>query len=191
MRVITGTARGMRVEPLSGEDVRPTTDRVKEAMFSILQFELEGSRVLDLFAGSGQLGIEALSRGAAQAVFVDADRRAVELVKKNLRHTGLEKGARVVQSDYAVFLAGKLEPFDIALLDPPYGKGILQKALPEVSKLVDREGAILCECPLEEEVAPYGGEFILQREYRYGKIKLSLFRHRSREQERKGVGEPE
>ena len=168
----------MRVETLSGDDVRPTTDRVKEAMFSIVLFQLEGRRVLDLFAGSGQLGIEALSRGAGQAVFVDASRESVELVKRNLNHTGLAAKARVVSSDFSAFLRGKLEPFDIAFLDPPYRKGLVQQALPLVAKVMNPGGVILCESPRDEDLSGLGGDFVLRKEYCYGKIKLSRFTHR-------------
>lgn len=168
----------MRLETLTGDDVRPTTDRVKEAMFSIIQFQLEGRRVLDLFAGSGQLGIEALSRGAAQAVFVDADRRAVEQVKRNLQHTHLAQNARVVNGDFAAFLRGKVEPFDIAFLDPPYRKGLVQQALPLVAAVMNPGGVILCETPPEEDLSALGGDFVLRKEYSYGKIKLSRFTHR-------------
>ena len=94
MRVITGSARGRRLETLEGEDVRPTTDRVKEAVFSIIQFELEGRVFLDLFAGSGQMGIEALSRGAESAYFVDNSIKSVETVKRNLKATKLEDKAK-------------------------------------------------------------------------------------------------
>lgn len=130
MRVITGFAKGRKLRTLSGEDVRPTTDRVKEALFSIIQFEIEGRRVLDLFAGSGQLGIEALSRGAASAVFVDSSRDSIEVVRENLNTTQLAQSAQVMQMDSLAFLAGQCGPFDIALLDPPYGAGLVQRALP-------------------------------------------------------------
>lgn len=105
MRVITGFAKGRKLRTLSGEDVRPTTDRVKEALFSIIQFEIEGRRVLDLFAGSGQLGIEALSRGAASAVFVDSSRDSIEVVRENLNTTQLAQSAQVMQMDSLAFLA--------------------------------------------------------------------------------------
>lgn len=127
MRVITGFAKGRKLRTLSGEDVRPTTDRVKEALFSIIQFEIEGRRVLDLFAGSGQLGIEALSRGAASAVFVDSSRDSIEVVRENLNTTQLAQSAQVIQMDSLAFLAGQCGPFDIALLDPPYGAGARAK----------------------------------------------------------------
>ena len=176
MRVITGIARGMKLETLSGNDVRPTADRVKEAMFSILQFELEGRRVLDLFAGCGQLGIEALSRGAAQAVFVDASRASAEVVRRNLQHTHFDKQSRVVVSDAIAFLNGKHEPFDIALLDPPYRTGLLQQALAEIERVMKPTGIIVCERPEEDEVPDMVGAFVRCRDYRYGKIYLTTYR---------------
>ena len=178
MRVITGSARGRKLETLAGEAVRPTTDRVKEALFSILQFQLEGRRVLDLFAGSGQLGVEALSRGAAAAVFVDSSRPSVETVKRNLLGTGLSGKGRVVQASASDFLTGPCGLFDVALLDPPYGKGLLQEVLPLVAERMNPGGVILCESPLTEELPSDAGSFAIQREYRYGKIKLTLYRRK-------------
>ena len=123
MRVITGSARGRKLKTLEGVDVRPTTDRVKEAVFSIVQFDVQGAAVLDLFAGSGQMGIEALSRGAKLAVFVDSSKRSLEVVRDNLKTTGLAPSSRVVTMDYKSFLAGTRDQFDIAFLDPPYHQG--------------------------------------------------------------------
>ena len=114
MRVITGTARGRKLITLEGNDVRPTTDRVKEAVYSMIQFQTEGRRFLDLFAGSGQIGIEALSRGAQSVVFVDTKREAIEIIKKNLHATNLEKNAKVLQIDFKFFLEQADLVFDIA-----------------------------------------------------------------------------
>ena len=176
MRVITGSARGRRLITLEGEDVRPTTDKVKEALFSIIQFEIEGRKVLDLFAGSGQLGIEALSRGAKSAVFVDLSRQAVEVVKKNLEATGFTKSAVVLNTDSIAFAATRAENYDIAFIDPPYGKGLLQKALPLVADIMNDGGVIVCEAPYDEEIPEAAGEFILVKTYKYGKIKLATYR---------------
>lgn len=176
MRVITGTARGRVLETLPGEDVRPTTDRVKEAMFSIVQFELEGRKVLDLFAGSGQLGIEALSRGAAYATFVDSSRDSINCVKNNLNRTGLKTNTSVVQSDSLTFVRTTKETFDIAFLDPPYSKGLLQAALPVVAQRMSDGGVIICEHPKGEEMPAEAGEFTLYREYKYGKTALTVYR---------------
>lgn len=176
MRVITGTARGRRLRTLEGLEVRPTTDMVKEAMFSIIQFEVAGSRVLDLFSGSGQLGIEALSRGARFCVFVDKARESQDITRENLQTTGLQKSARVAAMDYQAFLASTAEAFDIALLDPPYGQGILQDALPRVADKMSERGVILCESPRTETLPEHIEGFAPAREYRYGKIKLTVYR---------------
>ena len=130
MRVITGSARGRKLEAPQGLETRPTSDMVKEAMFSIIQFEVEEAMVLDLFAGSGQLGIEALSRGAKFAVFVDASREAQEVIRANLQSTGLAQKSRVAAMDALGFLKSTGDRFSIALLDPPYQKGLLDEALP-------------------------------------------------------------
>lgn len=178
MRVITGSARGKRLTTLEGESVRPTPDRVKEALFSIIQFQVEGRRVLDLFAGSGQLGIEALSRGAEQAVFVDAAKSSVDVVLKNLETTGLTENAQVKHMDFASFLLQNREPFDVALLDPPYRTGLLQRALPMTAAAMNRGGTIICENPADEELPESAGDFVRVRSYRYGKIVLTLYRHK-------------
>ena len=125
MRVITGKARGVTLKTPEGMRTRPTTDRVKEALFSIIQFELPGAKVLDLFGGTGQLGIEALSRGAKSAVFVDEREDACRLIKENLRRTKLEQDAQVVRSDYLAYLSRCREKFNIILLDPPYAEVFL------------------------------------------------------------------
>ena len=178
MRVITGSARGRRLETLEGEDVRPTTDRIKEAVFSIIQFQTEGRTFLDLFAGSGQMGIEALSRGAKQAFFVDSSKKAVETVRRNLKKTGLEQNASVFQTDFRAFLSFNSQKFDIAFLDPPYKTGVLQEALGLVSRSMSDTGVIIAENPLDEEILSQYGDFALDRQYRYGKIKITTFRHK-------------
>ena len=126
MRVISGTARGRRLKELEGMETRPTTDRVKEGMFNVLQFDIEGRRVLDLFAGTGQLGIECLSRGAKEAVFVDRRTDAVRLIRENLKVTDLADRAKVVSGDSVAYLKSLQEQFDIILLDPPYAAGLLE-----------------------------------------------------------------
>lgn len=183
MRVITGTARGRKLAALEGVEVRPTTDMVKEAMFSILQFEVEGANVLDLFAGSGQLGIEALSRGARACVFVDSSRDSQNITRQNLQHTGLSSAARVAAMDYAAFLRSTKDTFDIALLDPPYEKGLAAEALPLLVGKMSPGGAILCEIRKGEPMPERVGEFAIHRTYRYGKIALTLYRRAEEERE--------
>ena len=175
MRVITGKARGRKLREPKGMDIRPTTDMVKEAVFNILQFELEGARVLDLFAGTGQLGIEALSRGAAEAVFVDGSSAAVKIVRENLKLCGFE--ARVLQGDAIGYLPS-LGRFDVVFLDPPYDSGLLEKALELIQNvdILNDGGIIVCESrrekALPEAVAPYRKD--LSR--RYGKVCLTVYR---------------
>ena len=177
MRVITGTARGRKLVTVEGtEVVRPTTDGVKEAIFSAIQFEIEGRTVLDLFAGSGQLGIEALSRGAASAVFVDSSRDSIEVVRENLNTTQLAQSAQVIQMDSLAFLAGQCGPFDIALLDPPYGAGLVQRALPMAARRMAPGGVMICEAPAKEDLPEQAEDFCLLRRYSYGRISLALYR---------------
>lgn len=179
MRVITGTARGRRLKELQGMDTRPTTDKVKESMFSILQFDIEGRRVLDLFAGTGQLGIEALSRGAAEAVFVDKRADAVKLVRDNLELCGLLDRARVRSGDSLAYLRSG-EKFDLIFLDPPYAADLLDRALESISSIdiLNEYGIIACESALERQLPDLAWPYEKGREYRYGKIKLTLF-HRA------------
>ncbi len=181
MRVITGTARGRKLKELTGMEVRPTTDRVKEAIFSVIQFEVEGRRVLDLFAGTGQMGIEALSRGAAHCTFVDLRRESVQLVKENLAHTELAARAEVVQSDYLAYLTRSKETFDVVFLDPPYGEEIIKKALQTITRIdkISENGIIICENSSGFDWPEVPEPYQLQKEYRYGKIAVALYRRRA------------
>ena len=175
MRVISGLCGGRRLETPADNSVRPTTDKVKEALFSSIQFELEGAAVLDLFSGSGQLGIEALSRGAESAVFVDKSKSSLELTKRNLAACSLN--AKVICSDSLVYLENCAEKFDIAFLDPPYKTGLLQKALPLVSKVMNEDGVICAECPFGEEVPEeLNSGFRLSKSKKYGSMSLNYYR---------------
>lgn len=176
MRVISGTARGMRLSTLDGLDVRPTTDKVKESLFNIIQFEVEGRRVLDLFAGSGQLGIEALSRGAEHATFVDRSPKAVSVVRDNLSRTRLTPRATVRQEEANAFLMKTRETFDVALLDPPYGKGLIESVLPDLVPHMSDYGIIVCETSREESLPESVSGFSVAKTYHYGKIQLTVFR---------------
>ena len=140
MRIITGSRRGRKLKTLPGDAVRPTPDRVKEALFNILQFDLEGRVFLDLFAGSGQIGLEALSRGAKRAVFVDSAKASCGVVLENIHTTGFENEAQVMNAEYASYLLRCTETFDIAFLDPPYRTGTLTKALLAVTPHMTRGG---------------------------------------------------
>lgn len=176
MRVITGSARGMSLRTLEGDNVRPTTDKVKEAVFSIIQFEIEGRRILDLFAGSGQLGIEALSRGAESAVFVDADKNAVRIVKENLSKTKLDYKATVAQTDSLAFLSMTDRVFDIAFLDPPFSTGLLEKALAKVEPHIAEGGLVVCEHPFADELPDIQGGLEKQKTYKYSKTAVTVYR---------------
>lgn len=130
MRIITGSARGVRLETLAGDATRPTAERAKEAVFSMLQFSLEGRRVLDLFAGSGQLGLEAVSRGAAEAVLVDASRDAIGVITRNAERTKLISRTKIVRSDAHSYLSSRdVSPFHLVFLDPPYAAGLVPHSL--------------------------------------------------------------
>lgn len=176
MRVITGIARGKRLETLSGDDVRPTTDMVKEAVFSIIQFQVQGRVFLDMFAGSGQMGIEALSRGAKTAYFFDMRRDAVAVINKNLKSVRLEESAKVSLGDSFALLSSLREKLDIVFIDPPYRKGLSQRAVELASLKMNGGGVIICETAIEEEVPESAGDFVLDRTYRYGKIKITTYR---------------
>lgn len=174
MRIITGKARGVRLETLEGLATRPTAERAKEALFNTLQFELSGKRVLDLFSGSGQIGLEALSRGAQSAVMCDNSAEAVKIIRKNIEKTRLD-GALVLQCDYMAALdrlAG--QKFDIIFLDPPYAARLIDRALSAIIQkdMIAEGGMIVCE---DEREAPYEAEgFSLRKHGKYGRIYLSF-----------------
>lgn len=174
MRVITGSARGRKLKTPENYDIRPTTDNVKESVFNIIQFDIEGRRVLDLFAGTGQLGIECLSRGASSAVFVDQSREAVKIVKENLKACGLS--GTVVQSDALSFLrtCGK---FDIIFVDPPYDSDLYESVLNTVNSIdiLSDGGIIICESRRERALPEMTAPYKKRREYTYGKVKLCIY----------------
>lgn len=173
MRVVAGEARGRRLEALPGTDVtRPTLSQVKEAMFSIVQFDLPGARVLDLYAGSGQLGIEALSRGAARCVFLDQNRDAAAVVMRNCKACGLFDRSRVSVGEAARWLSACHEQFDLVLLDPPFGQGTLEEILPAVDKVVAPGGIVLCESEAKLVLPAEVGGLTLRKQYRYGRVLL-------------------
>ena len=175
MRVITGSARGRKLQTLAGESVRPTTDMVKEAMFSIVQFDLDDAHVLDMFCGCGQLGIEALSRGAKSATFVDIARDSIAVTEKNLETTGFRNISKTVLANSLEYLDRTSEIFDIAFLDPPYHAGIMDDAIERVSPHMADGGIIVCETG-EREVLPVDIEGFTSKRYKYGKIALTVYR---------------
>ena len=178
MRVITGTARGIQLKTPEGMQTRPTADRVKEALFSIIHFELPGARVLDLFGGTGQLGIEALSRGAKNAVFVDTSETACRLIRENLGRTHFEQQGRVIRSDYLDYLKCCREQFDIIILDPPYVEVFLENSLKMITEIdiLQSGGIIMTERPVEKELLLNFPGYTRSRDYKYGKTLLTVYR---------------
>lgn len=182
MRVITGTARGTRLVTLEGMETRPTGERVKEAVFSMVQFEMEGRRVLDLFAGSGQMGIEALSRGAKSATFVDSGAQAVQVIRQNLEHVRLAEKATVAAEDFQLFLSRAAVPFDVAFIDPPYSRGLAERSLPLVAEHMSPQGVIICETNRDDPMPESAGGFALVQKRDYGRTTIRLYRRGRPEQ---------
>ena len=178
MRVITGKARGIQLKTPEGLTTRPTADRVKEALFSIINFDIPGTRVLDLFGGTGQLGIEALSRGAKLATFVDAGEPACRLIRENLRRTKLEADARVVRADYMDYLKRCREQYDIIFLDPPYAEVFLENSLKKIAEIdiLQSGGIIIAERPLGKELPWELEGFTRSKDYKYGTVLLTVYR---------------
>ena len=164
------------MKELQGMETRPTTGKVKESLFSIIQFDIEGRRVLDLFAGTGQLGIEALSRGAAECVFIDRRPDAVRLIQEHLALCSLAARARVRQGDALPYLRSG-EKFDLIFLDPPYASGLLEQALTDIAAfdICRQHGIIVVESAADTVLPALPLPYRLYREYRYGKIKLTVF----------------
>lgn len=184
MRIITGRARGVRLATLEGEQTRPTAERVKEAVFSMLQFEIEDRRVLDLFAGSGQLGLEAVSRGAVRATLVDRGREAVEVIKKNALKTKLAPDCEIICADYKEFLRschGK-KRYDLVFLDPPYAMGVIPDAIRQMLRyrVIEAGCTLVCETAKAEDVfmgdEALASRFEVIREARYGAAWVTVLR---------------
>lgn len=183
MRIITGRARGTQLCTLEGEATRPTSERAKEAVFSALQFELTGRRVLDLFAGSGQMALEAISRGASDAVLVDASPKAVEIIRKNVAKTHFESQCQVLCADFTDAVRRVTGRFDLVVLDPPYAKRLIAPALRALIK-ADKleEGAlIVCESAEEdifEQDAALGDRFSVRKTAKYGVAHITILEYK-------------
>lgn len=178
MRVITGSAKGARLRTLDGLDTRPTSEKVKEAIFSIIQFDIEGRHVLDLFAGSGQLGIEALSRGAAGAVFCDSSKDAVRVIRENLAKCKFDSISDVRMADYRATIQGHHpHKYGLVFLDPPYGTGQLKRALQTIASvdIVAKCGIIVCESDKDDLLPDELPGFTKLREYTYGRPKITTY----------------
>lgn len=176
MRVITGSAKGRRLKTLEGLQVRPTSDMVKEAIFSVIRFDLESASVLDLFCGSGQLGIEALSGGAKSCRFVDCSRASLDCARENLIHCGLDKLATLTLSDGVDFIRNGRLNFDILFLDPPYGKGLIEQVLPFAGGKISDRGIAVCEHERGLLLPEEAGRLKKNKTYRYGKTEVTVYR---------------
>lgn len=178
MRVIAGKAKGVSLKTPEGMQTRPTTDRVKEAMFSIIQFEIPGASVLDLFSGTGQLGIEAVSRGASRAVFIDAREESCRLIRENIKRARMDDCACVIRSDYLAYLNRSKEKFQIIFLDPPYAEVFLENALKCITEIdiLQSGGIIVCERPLGKELPWEYAGYQRSKDYKYGKTVITLYR---------------
>ena len=191
MRIITGKARGVRLDTLPGFDTRPTAERAKEAVFSMLAFDIEGRRVLDLFSGSGQMGLEALSRGARSATMVDHAKAAVEIIKKNTAKTKLE-GAEIICADGVNWLDGASKrglSYDIVFMDPPYAEKLLPRCLERLLRgnLIKKTTLIICESGSSEDVFCGDGElesrFDVVKSTRYGVAYVNILKVKSKDEE--------
>ncbi len=179
MKIISGSVRGKTLFTLEGINTRPTTSRVKESIFNIAQFYIQDANVLDLFAGSGQMSLEAISRGAKNAVLVDNNKNAVKIIEKNIKVCGFEKNTSLITRDYIDFLKSTKEKFDIIFLDPPYGGEITQKTLNLLYSfdILSKNGIIICESAFVDEFEiPTGYE--IQKIYKYGTIKITTVKNK-------------
>ena len=175
MRVISGSARGTKLESLEGLSTRPTIDRVKEGIFSSIQFLVPGAKVLDLFAGSGQMGIECLSRGAEKGVFVDSNRDAVNKAIKNIKACNLFDKARVVNMSAQDYLSSSKDEFDIIFLDPPYNMGILDEIMEKVYQITAPGGIIMAESELGWKLDKEIEGLSMVKQYKYGQVFVTKF----------------
>ncbi len=183
MRIITGRARGIKLDTLQGDNTRPTSERAKEAVFSMLQFDIEGRRVLDIFAGSGQMGLEAVSRGAASATFVDSSKQAVEIIKKNVEKTRLSDSCRVLcakAEDYIRTMRGR-EAFDIVFIDPPYALRLVAPVLSALldAKMIKPTSVIVCEseeADVFEKMPELAAKFEVLRHAKYGAAHITVLK---------------
>ena len=177
MRVISGIAKGRVLNSLEGDATRPTTDRVKESIFNIIQFDIEGRRILDLFGGSGQMSIEAVSRGAESAVIAENSKQAAAIIRDNIKKCGFSDKIRIHVGDFAEVLT-KSEKYDVIFLDPPYKSTLLLKALTIIHSfdILSNHGIIVCETDKNAEVPLLSPPYETRKEYIYGKTKITVIR---------------
>lgn len=176
MRVISGSRRGAKLVTFEGDKIRPTTDRVKESIFNIIQMYIPNSKVLDLFAGSGALGIEAVSRGAAEAVFVDVDKSSVDVVLKNLANLRFTEGVRVFNMSYSEFFKLNNECYDVIFLDPPYNKGFIEPVLKDIvdNNRLSKDGIIMLESDDTDMHTEFDGLTVIKQK-KYGRSYITVY----------------
>ena len=175
MRVIAGTARRLLLKTPDGLDTRPTADRIKETLFNMLMPYLPDAVFVDLFSGSGGIGIEALSRGARKAVFVDNAKGPLEIIRQNVQTAGFVKQASVIASDAESFLAHAAEKYDIIFLDPPYNMGYGEKLLPLLERPLAENGIVLFEHSVSEPLPDEAGGLVKKKDYRYGRVIVTSY----------------
>ena len=183
MRVTGGSVRGRRLAVFRGVDIRPTSDMVRKAIFDLLGQNLSGKRVLDLFAGTGSLGIEALSRGAAEALFIDHSVKAIELIRKNLNLCGLEGSGFVLRKNLRRGLLQRhpafTEPFDLVFLDPPYGQGLIVPVLEELDqkRMLGSSSRVVAQSEKKGDLPERVGTLKTVKVRIYGATRISVFKY--------------
>ncbi len=178
MRVISGLYKGLKLEEKYIKTVRPTTDKVKESLFNILQFETQNKIFLDLFGGTGQIGIEAASRGAKKVVVIDNNAESINLIKKNISKIKNKNNISIIMSSSDSFLENNTDKFDIVFLDPPYlDTDLLNRSLLKIKDHMQKNSIIAIESLKQTEILNYSKDFILQNRYIYGKIALHIYRN--------------
>ena len=190
MRVISGIAKGRKLKTPQGFDIRPTSSIVKESIFNILQFDIEGRRILDLYAGTGQLGVEALSRGAGSVVFVDSSPEAVKLIKENVELCGFLDSCDIIRRDAIDFLE-RSGTFDIIFVDPPYDAALTESTIKKIIEFdkLNENGIMLCETRADSITPVVSTPYGIHKEYIYGKVKISRFIRKANESQ--GIGNRE
>jgi 16S rRNA (guanine(966)-N(2))-methyltransferase RsmD len=180
MRIIGGEFRGRKIKQPESADIRPTKDRIREAVFNMIAVSVPGAKILDLFSGSGAYGLEALSRGARKAVFVEKGKEGSEVIKENIRVLGVENKAEVVMADAFGFLEGiqgREEAFDLVFADPPFGKNLAKKTLIKVNHydILNHSGTLIIEHHEDELLPRSEGDFSVLKEKTYGNIIISIY----------------
>lgn len=180
MRINSGKYRGLFLDSVPGKNTRPTTQKTKEAIFSMLYDQVADAMVLDLFAGSGALGIEALSRNAQYVTFVDSDQSANDVIAANIRKLKDATNYEILKSDYMTFLNNTNKQYDLIFLDPPYKLELMSEIIKMIidQDIITPEGIIVCETALNEKVMPAYKEYVLYKDKKYGKSIIKMYRRK-------------